>query len=165
MSGASDSQPYPSSYGDFLVGDMGPSRQNGTSVSGAGRHRAAGGARREPGQSGAVAYTVELPGTGASSMLRESDDFLVTRGDLDTHLSLDLSRGRGGLGAAAGLLQPQAAGGAAYNTIPLTSSTASASGAGGLSSASASLALAQFQQLTPGQQIGPNAVALYDVRS
>ena len=170
MSGVTDSLPYPSSYGDVLAGDMGPSRQNGASVSGAGRHRASGGSRREPGQaaaSGTGAYTVELPGAGLPSMMRESDDFLVTRGDLDTHLSLELSRGRGGVGAAAGLLQQQAAGGAPYNTLPLTSSAASGAGAG-LSSASATLAFAQsaaFQQLTPGHQIGPNALALYDVHS
>lgn len=159
MSGFSDSLPYPSSYGDVVAGDLGPSRQNG--ASGAGRHRASGGSRREPGQaaaSGTGAYTVELPGAGGPmpSMMRESDDFLVTRGDLDTHLSLELSRGRG-LGSA--LLQQQAAAGGPYNTIP-----ASATGAG-LPSASATLALAQSAAFQPGHQIGPNAVALYDIHS
>ena len=143
---------------------MGPSRQNGASVSGAGQHRASGGSRRESGQaaaSGTGAYTVELSGAGVPSMMRESDDFLVTRGDLDTHLSLELSRGRG-LGT--GLLQQQAAGGGPYNTIPLTPSTASGAGAG-LPSASATLALAQSAAFQPGHQIGPNALALYDVHS
>lgn len=154
MGGPSDLLPNASSFGVAVTGDLEPTTGLQNGAGGAGRHRssATAGSRRESGR-GASA---EQSAAGGASIVRESDDFLVTRGDLDTRLSFELSRGRGVDGNAA-LPQAQAAGGATFNILPHAPATSAGTGAG-ISSVSGTLSIGQ------PASFGPNAVTLYAFR-